>query len=137
MYLSLSRQVRFKTAIAKSSDDHCDNDDNGDDNDDNNNNYLMMMMLIIIITITTLQCNGFALSSPRESFVDARKAAAPAQQRSSLPALSFSSSSSSPPVTSSSRKTLRNYSHRICFFGSIFAISDYDISMTEIVLTAK
>ena len=137
MYLSLSRQVRFKTAIAKSSDDHCDNDDNGDDNDDNNNNHLMMMMLIIIITITTLQCNGFALSSPRESFVDARKAAAPAQQRSSLPALSFSSSSSSPPVTSSSRKTLRNYSHRICFFGSIFAISDYDISMTEIVLTAK
>ena len=35
MYLSLSRQVRFKTAFAKSSDDHCDNDDDGDDNDDN------------------------------------------------------------------------------------------------------
>ena len=79
MYSSLSRQVRFKTAIAKSSGDHySDNDDNGDDNDDNNNNHLMMMMLAIIITITTLQCNGFALSSPRESFVDARKAAAPA-----------------------------------------------------------
>ena len=82
MYLSLSRQVRFKTAITKSSEDHGNKDDNDDDNDDNNNNNddndLMMMMLIIIIIITTLQCNGFALSSPRESFVDARKAAAPA-----------------------------------------------------------
>ena len=77
MYLSLSRQVRFKTAVTKSSDDHGDNDDN-DDDDNNNNNDLMMMMLIIIIIISTLQCNGFALSSPRESFVDARKAAAPA-----------------------------------------------------------
>ena len=81
MYLSLSRQVRFKTAMTKSSDDHGDNDDNDDDNEDNNNNDdsdLMMVMLIMIITITTLRCNGFALSSPRESFVDARKAAAPA-----------------------------------------------------------
>ena len=79
IYLSLSRQVRFKTAITKSSGDHGYNDDNDDDdNDDNNNDDLMKMMLIIIITITTLQCNGFALSSPRESFVDARKAAAPA-----------------------------------------------------------
>ena len=76
--LSLSHQVRFKTASTKSSDDHGDNDDNDDDDDDNINNDLMMMMLIIIIIITTLQCNGFALSSPRESFVDARKAAAPA-----------------------------------------------------------
>ena len=43
MYLSLSRQVRFKTAIAKCGDDHCDNDDD-DDDDNNNNNDLMMMM---------------------------------------------------------------------------------------------
>ena len=80
MYLSLSRQVRFKTASTKSSEDHGNKDDNEDDNDDNNNddNDLVMMMLIIIIIITTLQCNRFALSSPRESFVDARKAAAPA-----------------------------------------------------------
>ena len=43
MYLSLSRQVRFKTAIAKSSDDHCDNEDDGDI-------YIMMKCLCVCLS---------------------------------------------------------------------------------------